>query len=134
LRSPGSSGERLEAEFGGRAADKKQLARAIDAAVTGCVKRHVFVPSGRCVYTVVGSNADEFIDPDKLSCTCESYFYGVLGNKVKRCYHLLSYEIASESDLVRQVSFEDEEYDTFVKLLAADVLRSRELGKSKGTA
>jgi predicted nucleic acid-binding Zn finger protein len=93
------------------------------------VKRHAFLPSGRSIYTVVGSNADEFIDPDKSFCSCESYFYSVLSGKAKYCYHLLGHKIADGSGLVREVKFDDEEYDTFMRLLASDVLHSRQIGK-----
>jgi len=123
------SKEELASRFTLYSNNQSQFERAIEAALGGCVKRHVFLPSGRYVYTVVGSNADEFIDPDKPFCSCESYFYGVLSTKVKYCYHILSYKIADESDLIQDVRFDDEEYDTFMRLLASDVLRSRELRK-----
>jgi predicted nucleic acid-binding Zn finger protein len=104
----------------------------VEAAFGGSVKKHTFHPSGRLVYTVVGSNADEFIDPDKPFCSCESYFYTVLSGKAKYCYHLLGYKIADESGLVREVRFDDEEYNAFVSLLASDVLHSRDIGKTPG--
>jgi predicted nucleic acid-binding Zn finger protein len=122
------SKEELSSRFARYSGDKSQFEKAVEAALGGCVKRHVFLPSGRHIYTVVGSNADEFIDPEKSFCSCESHFYGVLGAKVKHCYHILSYKIADESQLVREVRFDDEEYDQFMRLLASDVLRSRELG------
>lgn len=128
--SSSESKEELSARFG-RDAAKGQLPKAIEAALGGCVKRHVFLPSGRSILTVVGSNADEFIDPARPFCSCESYFYGVLGARPKYCYHLLSYKIASESGLVKEVSFDDQEFDTFVRLLASDVLRSRSLSKRR---
>ncbi len=125
------SKEELASRFAHYSKDQGQFEKAVEAAFGGCVKRHTFLPSGRCVYTVVGSNADEFIDPEKSFCSCESYFYGVLSAKIKYCYHILSYKIAEESGLVREVRFDDEEYDTFMGLLASDVLRSRELRKSQ---
>ena len=75
------SKEELASRFARYSNDQSQFERAIEAALGGCVKRHVFLPSGRYVYTVVGSNADEFIDPDKPFCSCESYFYGVLSDE-----------------------------------------------------
>ncbi len=110
-------------EAGGRG----QFEKAVQAAFSGCVKRHVFLPSGRSICTVVGSNADEFVDPAKPYCSCESYFYGVASAKTKFCYHILGYKIAEESGLVREVRFDDEEYDAFMRLLASDVLHSRDL-------
>ena len=123
------SKEELASRFARYSKNQSQFEKAIEAALGGCVKRHIFLPSGRYVCTVVGSNADEFVDPDKPFCSCESYFYGVLSTKVKYCYHILSYKIADESGLVQEVRFDDEEYDTFMRLLASDVLRSRELRK-----
>lgn len=121
------SKEELTSRFTKYSKDESQFKKAVEAAFGGSVKKHVFLPSGRSIYTVVGSNADEFIDPEKPFCSCESYFYGVLGGKVKYCYHILSYKIADESSLVEEVRFDDEEYDTFMKILASDVLKSREL-------
>ncbi|MDG6977483.1 MAG: hypothetical protein JRN58_00165 [Nitrososphaerota archaeon] len=109
------------------------LEKAIDAVCSGSVKSHLFLPTGRCIFTVVGSNADEFIDLERLFCSCESYFYRVLGGKTKYCYHLLAYRIASESGLVSEITFDDEEYDVFIRLLASDVLHSRDIGKEKAT-
>jgi len=123
------SKEELVSRFPSYSGDHSQFERATEAALGGCVKRHVFLPSGRYVCTVVGSNADEFVDPDKPFCSCESFFYGVLGAKRKYCYHILSYKIADESGLVKDVRLDDEEYDTFMRLLASDVLHSRELRK-----
>jgi len=123
------SKEELASRFARYSNNQSQFERAIEAALGGYVKRHVFLPSGRYVCTVVGSNADEFVDPDKPFCSCESFFYGVLSSKVKYCYHILSYKIADESGLVQDVRFDDEEYDTFMRLLASDVLHSRELRK-----
>lgn len=125
------SKEELASRFTRYSDNQSQFERAIEAALDGCVKRHVFLPSGRYVYTVVGRNADEFIDPDKPFCSCESYFYGVLSTKVKYCYHILSYKIADESGLIQEVRFDDEEYDGFMRLIASDVLRSRELRELK---
>jgi predicted nucleic acid-binding Zn finger protein len=124
------SKEGLASRFARYSKDRSQFEKAIEAVFGGCVKRHAFLPSGRIVYTVVGSNADEFIDPEKSFCSCESYFYGVLSTKVKYCYHILSYKIANESGLIQEVRFDDEEYNTFMRLLASDVLHSRELRKS----
>ena len=121
------SKEELASRFTQYSKNPNQFKKAIEAAFGGSVKRHVFLPSGRFIYTVVGSNADEFIDPDKSFCSCESYYYGVLGAKVSYCYHILSYKIADASGLIQEIRFDDEEYDAFMAVLASDVLKSREL-------
>lgn len=123
------SKEELASRFARYSKNHGQFEKALDAAFSGSVKRHTFLPSGKSIYTVVGRNADEFIDPAKSFCSCESYFYSVLSGKAEYCYHLLGYKIADESGLVREVKFDDEEYDTFMRLLASDVLHSRQVGK-----
>jgi predicted nucleic acid-binding Zn finger protein len=129
MRSAELSKEELASRFARYSEKRGQLTKAIEAVSGGCVKRHTFLPSGRRICTVVGRNAEEFVDPDKPFCSCESYFYGVLSAKVNQCYHILSYKIAEESGLVEEVRFDDEEYDSFFKLLAHDVLRSRRAKK-----
>jgi len=123
------SKEQLASTFSRYSENKAQFAKALDAAFGGCVKKHLFLPSGRIVYTVVGSHADEFVDPEKPFCSCESYFYNVLSEKSEECYHMLAYTMAAESGLTDEIKFDDEEYDEFMRLLASDVLRSRELAK-----
>jgi predicted nucleic acid-binding Zn finger protein len=126
-----SKREELASRFARYRSDNhhSQFEKAIETALGGCVKKHVFLPSGRSIYTVVGSNADEFIDSETSFCSCESYFYGVLSGRIERCYHVLSYMIADEAGLIQEVEFDDQEYDTFLQLLASDVLRSRERKK-----
>jgi predicted nucleic acid-binding Zn finger protein len=119
--------EALASKYAHHAKDQAQLGKAVEAATGGLVKRHTFLPSGRSVFTVVGSSSDEFIDPKKSFCSCESYFYSVLSGKSEFCYHLLAYKIADESGLLREVRFDDEEYDDFLKLLAGDVLSSKQM-------
>ena len=118
--------EELASRFAQYSKYENQFKKAIDAASGGCVKRHIFLPSGRYIYTVVGRNGDEFVDPDRPYCSCESYFFGVLSSKVKYCYHILSYKIAEASELVQEIRFDDEEYDIFMRLLVLDIMQSKE--------
>jgi predicted nucleic acid-binding Zn finger protein len=99
-----------------------QFKRAVDAVLDSCVKKHVFRPSGRVIYTVVGRSGDEFIDPERPFCSCQHFFYRVLGGRDRMCYHLLSYKIACESENLEEVVFHDEEYATFLELLGGDLI------------
>lgn len=101
---------------------RNQFKRAALTAFGGGVKRHVFVPSGRALYTVVGRRGDEFLDPDGPYCSCEHFFYRVMGGREQSCYHLLSYRIARESKRIDEVLFNDEEYYTFLSLLTLDLM------------
>jgi predicted nucleic acid-binding Zn finger protein len=98
------------------------FSKAIGAVLDGCVKKHVFKPSNRTLYTVVGRSGDEFVDPQSPFCSCQHFFYRVLGGREEICYHLLSYRIASESGYLDEVDFHDEEFSSFLRLLAHDML------------
>ncbi len=97
------------------------------------MKRHVFRPSGRIIYSVVGRGGDEFLDPVKNYCSCSDYFFRVLGGKEEYCYHLLSYKIASEGKRLDEITFDDEEYEGFLKLMILDILNNLEEKGDKAT-
>lgn len=101
---------------------QKYLERAVDAVLQGRVKKYVFAPSGRVLYTVVGRNGDEFIDPEKPFCSCEHFFFRVLGGRGESCYHLLAYSIADETNRFHRLEFHDEEFSIFLRLLSSDLL------------
>jgi len=95
--------------------------QAAKGALSGAVKEHRFVPSGRTIHTVVGSEGDEFIDPGRSYCSCGHYFFRVLGGRDETCYHLLSYRIASELGTLETVTFDDAEYGQVFAAIARDV-------------
>ena len=119
MSSDGKDATRLA--FAKYASYGKKLDRAIGAATAGGVKVHRFHPSGRVILTVVGHLGDEFIDPDKPYCSCSHFFFRVLSGRDELCYHLLSYKIAVESNSVKFVDFDDEEYGQFFSSLVTDV-------------
>jgi len=119
---PRSLRDELVERYSGGPASRKYVERAVDAVLEGRVKRHVFTPSGRVVYTVVGRSGDEFIDPERPFCSCQHFFFSVLGGKDRICYHLLASSIAAETHRSAQTDFHDEEFRDFLKLLTHDLL------------
>lgn len=99
-----------------------RLDKAVEAVLEGRVKKHIFEPSGRVLYTVVGRSGDEFVDPGKPFCSCESFFFSVLGGKYESCYHLLAHRIANETGGFSESRFHDEEFRNFLRLLSMDLL------------
>lgn len=110
----------------------RMLDRAIATVLTGGVKEHRFIPSGRVIRTVVGHLGDEFIDPEKPYCSCSDFFFRVMSGKAELCYHLLSYRIATEQGKVDVVTFDDEEYGQFYATVIKDVFSV--LDRSGGTS
>ena len=106
----------------GTPGNKNHLKRAAEAVAEGCVKKHIFVPSGRVVFTVVGKNGDEFVDPEKPFCSCRHFFFRVLGGRDSTCYHLLALEMSTKADDTDEIEMHDEEFGTFLQLLASDLI------------
>jgi len=100
----------------------KLVSRALKAVQEGRVKKHEFLPSKRVLFTVVGRSGDEFVDPEKPFCSCEDFFFTVLGGRSLTCYHLLAYAIADEAGKFSEARFHDEEFSYFIELLSADLL------------
>lgn len=98
-----------------------KLDKAIDTALAGGVKECRFTPSGRRVITVVGRLGDEFVNPEKPYCSCNNFYFRVLGGREETCYHLLSYEVAAKTGMVDVVEFNDDEYGPYFAATVRDV-------------
>jgi predicted nucleic acid-binding Zn finger protein len=84
--------------------------RGIKAAAEGCVRRHVFRPSGRTVWTVRGKKMDYLIIDD-FYCSCDDFYLNVtIRRKSTSCYHLLAKVIADALDIYEPVESNDEAY------------------------
>ena len=99
-----------------------QAKRAAEAVSRGCAKLHLFSPSGRIIYTVVGRSGDEFIDPFRPFCSCKNFFFRVLAGRNETCYHLLTYEAAERLSRFDRIIMHDEEFESFTRLLAQDLI------------
>ena len=100
---------------------KRKFEKAIDTVLAGGVKECRFSPSGRRVFSVVGTLGDEFIDPEKPYCSCSNFFFCVTYGREEICYHLLSYRIAAKTGRVVVVEFSDDEYDEYSSAIVTDV-------------
>jgi predicted nucleic acid-binding Zn finger protein len=90
------------------------------------VKLHVFDPSGREIWTVVGTEGDALVNIDRFGegkqyCSCDDFHFRVLGGAVSECYHLIAARKARERNLYSKVVFSDEEYASFLRSLLADI-------------
>ena len=84
------------------------------------VKLHLFNPSKREIWTVVGKEKEHWIDPASNFCSCSGYYFGMLKNK-NPCYHLESIHIAKQENKFETIKFSDEEYDNFISGILADL-------------
>ncbi len=84
------------------------------------VKLHVFEPSQREIWTVVGKGKEHWLDPESEFCSCPGYYFGRLSGK-KSCYHLESVLLAKKENKLEKIVFSDEEYTEFLAGLISDL-------------
>lgn len=89
------------------------------------VKRHLFLPSERVVWTVVGRDGDMIVNFDRGAgsayCACNDFHFRVLGGEIPECYHLMAARSAFDQGKYCVTNFSDEEYESFLRSLLADV-------------
>ncbi len=84
------------------------------------VKLHIFEPSNRKIWTIVGKGKEHWLDPDMDYCSCPGFYFGnISGNK--ECYHLESVKIAKKENQVETIKFSDDEFSDFVSGLILDI-------------
>jgi len=84
------------------------------------VKFHIFEPSQREVWTVVGRGKEHWLDPENEYCSCRGFYFGRLSGK-KSCYHLESVLLAKKENLAEKILFSDDEYVSFIANLVSDL-------------
>ncbi len=84
------------------------------------VKLHIFEPSQRKIWTVVGKGEEHWIDPDGSYCSCPGFYFGKLNGKTT-CYHLESAHLARNKNQVEKIIFSDDEFSDFLSGLISDL-------------
>jgi len=84
---------------------------ARQATEKGGVRKYVFRPSNRVVWTVLGRRSEYEILPTVSFCSCDDFFFNVLQGKVFLCYHLLAQRLAVALDGVEELEKPDDAYE-----------------------
>jgi predicted nucleic acid-binding Zn finger protein len=105
-----------------RLVDRSKVDEVVKA---GRVKRHVFKPSGREIWTVVGSRIDHFIDLEQPYCSCKDFYYHLIRGLEHTCYHLEAARIAKQTNTYCEITFSDEEYQDLLKAILNDLTAKR---------
>ena len=77
------------------------------------VKLHIFEPSNRKIWTVVGKGEEYWLYPEMEYCSCPAFYFGKLNGK-KECYHLESVRLAEKENKIEIIKFADDEYGNFL--------------------
>ena len=84
------------------------------------VKLHVFVPSQRKIWTVVGKGEEHWIDLNGSYCSCPGFYFGQLNGKTS-CYHLDSARLAQKENKIEKIIFSDDEFTDFLSGIISDL-------------
>ena len=84
------------------------------------IKLHLFTPSKREIWTVVGKEKEHWIDPDFKFCSCSGYYFGMIKNKTS-CYHIESILLAKKENKFEIIEFTDDEYESFISGIVRDL-------------
>ena len=99
---------------------KKTLNRVESLISERRVKFHLFEPSQREIWTVVGKGKEHWLDPDGEYCSCPGFYFGQLSGK-NLCYHLESVFLAKKENKFEKITFSDDEYSEFLAGLISDL-------------
>ena len=79
------------------------------------IKLHIFEPSDRRIWTVVGTDKEYWFDPDLDFCSCPGYYFN------KECYHLDNFLLAMSQNQIESTKFSDDEYGPFIGSLLSEL-------------
>ena len=84
------------------------------------IKLHIFEPSNRKIWTVVGTEKEYWLDPDLDFCSCPGYYFNKSNGK-NGCYHLDYFPLAKIKNQIDSTTFSDDEYEPFIVNLLSDL-------------
>ena len=84
------------------------------------IKLHLFNPSKREIWTIVGKEKEHWINPNSNFCSCSGYYFGTIKNKTP-CYHLESISLAKKENKFEIIKFDDDEYESFISGIISDL-------------
>ncbi len=77
------------------------------------VKLVTFAPSGRVVWVVTGRKKEYQVVPQSMFCTCDDYYFRVMGRKKQLCYHLIAQHLADALESQDRSELVDSDYAIF---------------------
>ncbi|MEM3606212.1 MAG: hypothetical protein QXE30_00955, partial [Candidatus Bathyarchaeia archaeon] len=72
----------------------KTFNEALQLVYTKRVKKYVFKPSNRVLWIVLGRKDEYQVIPEANFCSCNDFYFRVIGGKKKLCYHLIAQKLA----------------------------------------
>tara|TARA_B100000029_G_scaffold425309_1_gene433602 strand:+ start:2415 stop:2717 length:303 start_codon:yes stop_codon:yes gene_type:complete len=84
------------------------------------IKLHIFEPSQREIWTIVGNEKEHWVDSESKFCSCSGFYFSMLKSK-QPCYHIDSIDIARKEKKFEVIKFSDDEFDSFISSVLHDL-------------
>ena len=104
-----------------------RFTKAVQALNEGRVRKNIFSPSGRLIWTVVGEEGEYQILPLATFCSCNDFYFRVLSHETFLCYHLLAQKIAGALDRYVILERDDGDYSSLLSTFRTPVVEKRKL-------
>jgi len=95
--------------------------KIISSVSSRSVKLHLFEPSKRRIWTIVGKEKEHWLDPTIGFCSCSGYYFSKMSDNKKECYHLETVRLAEKKQKTELIKFNDNEFGDFLKGLISDL-------------
>ena len=127
--------DRIKREKQIREADRNRLlqvfgdrfTKALAALEAGRVRKLVFYPSGRTIWTVVGEKREYQILSRANFCSCNDFYFRVLSHEAFLCYHLIAQKMAEALGKYVFIEGGDEDYEALLSDLRKPTAERRRL-------
>ena len=96
-----------------------RLERAMKIINEKGVTQYTFKPSNRIVWVVKGRSNSYQVIPTTPYCSCDDFYFRVLGIKRGVCYHLIAQYLASSLGNVKRMDHSDSVYSKIIAKSAA---------------
>jgi len=90
---------------------QKRCEKAVKAVEDRLVSKYTFIPSGRVVWTVKGKSGEYQVMTETNFCSCDDFYFRVMGYKRQVCYHMIAQKIANSLELYNKYELRDTDYD-----------------------
>jgi len=72
----------------------KRFENAMNLVDKNRVKKYMFKPSGRVIWTVLGRKGEYQVIPETNFCNCDDYYFRVIDREKTLCYHIIAQRFA----------------------------------------
>lgn len=89
----------------------QRFENALSLIKSGRVRRYLFKPSGRLIWSVRGRTAEYQVITESNFCNCDDYYFRVMDKKKALCYHIIAQRIAESLGRFSEFALRDSDYE-----------------------